>query len=357
MQAIRYRLRPTFEFLRCDIAQRLGRNVDLRIGAESVDELYPETSVIGPPTIALPDQYERVRGCAFGVNPVKEIAEVKGAPRKIKATLRYQFRDVLIDHNAIYSRGRRKVFNPGIRYNQADSRWMELDTVTIRSSMIGCHFFGHWLRDDCATHLLTDQSEMPLSMPTPQWPDRAGYLSLFKQNYTEIFRGYVKRLILFDDISQNAHKAKRLHALRTRVREHIQPSGSTQIVYLMRGRGGNERFLINEMEIVDSLIRRGVTILQAETVGLWQLVSQLLDARIVISVEGSQLSHALFTMRANGGLIVIQPPDRFFNSHMDWARAINIKYAIAVGELKDMGFSLPVDDLLRTIDMLQAELS
>src|SRR6185295_7631888 len=91
--------------------------------------------------------------------------------------------------------------------------------VALRSSYIGCYFFGHWLRDDCATHLLAERFGAPKSMPTPTWPDRDGYLKLFGQSYGRLYRAYVRQLVLFDDIHQNANKAERFRTLRSRVAE------------------------------------------------------------------------------------------------------------------------------------------
>jgi hypothetical protein len=78
---------------------------------------------------------------------------------------------------------------------------------------------------------------------------------------------------------------------------------------------------------------------------------------MLISIEGSQLSHALYTLGDEGGVLTIQPPSRFFNSHMDWVRALNMRYGLVVGEERQSGFHLPVDDLLRTIDLMDAKLS
>jgi hypothetical protein len=42
---------------------------------------------------------------------------------------------------------------------------------------------------------------------------------------------------------------------------------------------------------------------------------------------------------------------------MDWAHALNMRYGLVVGEARSCGFHLPVDDLLRTIDLMDASLS
>ena len=354
---IAWNFRVSVERIRCAIAQRIGLDVNLLNSAISVDELHPAEIVTGPPCIVLPGQYERIRACAFGIAIEKEVAELEGAPRTIGATLRYVLESVLISENVLYSRGRHKYFNYKLRLNREQSQPKEFDEIVLRSSFVGCYYFGHWLRDDCATHLLAEQYGTPMSMPTPAWPDCAEYLTLFGQQYDELGEGYVRRLILFDDITQNANKANRFRVLRSRVVKRFGINATGHIVYLTRGAGEPGRTPINEKEIAEALSRRGVIVLQAETLGVGRQIKELIGARIVISVEGSQLSHALYTMSDQGGILVIQPPQRFFTSHMDWARALNIRYSVVVGKESEGGYYLPIDDLLRTIDLLDVELS
>jgi hypothetical protein len=350
-----WRYRVAFERIRFGIAQRFGFDVELLNAAASVDELHATENITASPCIALPGQYERARAGAFGIDIAEEIAQLKGGPREIGPTVRYVLKDVLVCQGIIFGRARWKLFNPAIRVDPVESPWTEYDEVILRSSYVGCHFFGHWLADDCATHLLAEQLGTPMSMPTPPWPDCAGYLALFGQSYTKLGRARVRRLVLFDDIAHNAHKAPRLRALRARVAKH-QSSATGRIIYLMRGLGGKPRTLLNEMDIVESLMRRGVIIVQAETLSVPELIAELLGARIVMGIEGSQLSHVLFTLHDKGGVLAILPPDRFFNGYMDGAHTLGMRYGIVVGEQRQSGFYLPVNDLLRTIDLMDTEL-
>jgi hypothetical protein len=347
-------MRVLIERIRLGIAQRVGFETDLLNSADSIEMLHPGETVFGSPCIALPDQYDRVNAGAFGMDLAEEIAKLRGAPYNIGPTTRYVLNDVLVDGGVMYRNGKAKFFNHQVKGNWKAEAWSEHNEASVRSSFVGCHFFGHWLRDDSATHLMLD-SNPPMSMPTPHWPDQAGYLTLFKQTYTELDRAHVRRLVLFDDISQNAHKVERFRKLRAVVATaYPDPSNTGRIVYLMRGPGGKERALLNEEEVIGTLARHGVTILRAETLTVSQLVKELFRARIIISVEGSQLSHALYTLTDHGGVLVIQPPDRFFNSHMDWALALNMRYACVVGRQRPTGFDLPVNDLLRTLELLDS---
>jgi hypothetical protein len=348
--------RRVLEYVRCGVKRRLNLDIDLLGSAASVDELHPEETITGDPCIALPGQYERIQAGAFNVDIAAEVAQLQGAPRKIGSTLRYTLRDVLICDAIIYGQGRRKIFNLQVPSRRSDEdgahepHWEEYEEAAVRSSYIGCHFFGHWLRDDSATHLLAGEYGTPISMPTPVWPDQAGYLAVFGQRSVMPRRARVRKLILFEDITQNSHKAERFRKLRALV-------ARGRIVYLIRGSGGKQRLLANEAEITDALARRGVVILQAETLSVPELLSGLFGARMVISIEGSQFSHALYTLRDKAGIVVIQPPNRFFNSHMDWARSLGMRYGVVVGERRETGFHLPVCDLLRTVDLMDAALA
>lgn len=351
-------LRAAVERARFRIAHRARFDVDLLNAAPVVEELHPAATVVGPPCISLARQYERVRGCAFGIDIAAEIAVMEGAaPRRLQPTLRYELRDVFVTRGALYRRGRRKLFKSGLHGNTRVSAWKEYDEIGLRSSFIGCHFFGDWLCHDCATHLLAEQVGTPMSMPTPAWPDRAAYVALFGQAYAELDEAHVSRLVLFDDITHNAHKAERFRALRAGLAGTRLPAAAGRIVYLKRGVGGQPRKLLNEAEIVESLVRRGVVVMEAEALNGDQKVTELLGARMVVGIEGSQLSHALYTLRDGGGVLAIQPPDRLFNAHMDWARLLNMRYGVVVGEERPSGFHLPADDLLRTIDLMDAQLA
>jgi len=354
MSAWQYRV--GFERLRIVIARRLGLDVGLLSTAVSVDELHPTEKVAAQPCIALPGQYERVHAGAFGIDVAEEIAQLRGAPSEIGPTIRYVLKNVIVSRSAIYGRGRWMLFNPRITTHQIESRPVEYDEAVLRSSYVGCHFFGHWLTDDCATHLLAEQLGTPASMPVPPWPDCAGYLALFEQSYVTLGPARVRRLTLFDDIAHNVHKAARFRTLRARVAKFRGVGATGRVVYLMRGRGGKPRTLLNEEDIVESLMRRGVTIVRAETLTVPQLITELVGARIVIGIEGSQLSHVLFTLHDKGGILVIQPPNRFFNGYMDGANILGMRYGIVVGEERQSGFYLAVDDLMRTLDLMDTEL-
>ena len=49
------------------------------------------------------------------------------------------------------------------------------------------------------------------------------------------------------------------------------------------------------------------------------ILKTLLQAKLVVSMEGSHVSHCCFTLKENCGLLVLQPSDRFSAVHRHWA--------------------------------------
>ena len=120
------------------------------------------------------------------------------------------------------------------------------------------------------------------------------------------------------DIGFGPGKARRLVQLRARLRQvcHVQQkSGGT--VYIRRGRSGQERGFLNEDEVIRALEQKGVTIVEAET-DTQSMIEKLMEARILIGVEGSQLAHGVYTLADGGAILALQPPDRFYNPHREW---------------------------------------
>ena len=192
-------------------------------------------------------------------------------------------------------------------------------------------------------------------MPTPDWADRPVYEALFEQNWPSAANGFYRSITLYHDIGVNAHKVDRFRELRARVRRNLS-SGDRRIVYIRRGRSGTRRALRNEDAVIEYLRGFGAHIHEAEQDDASKLLGTCLDTDIVISVEGSQLSHALYLLRDGGGVLALQPPDRFFVSHADWAGQLGMRFAFVVGDPAEGGFTIDLGDLARTIDLLAAEI-
>jgi Glycosyltransferase 61 len=338
--------------------RRLGRSRDLFDVAKTVMIMAPATcNKGGEPCVMLPGQLDRVKSAAFNTQLQLEIEQLHGAERSHQPMRRFEIRDAIIHGSSIFAREGRRYYNYGLADPAFDEPIEELDCAALRSSFIGTFFFGHWLRDDCASHLMAETEAPVVSLQHPDWPDTGFYQRIFGQDYRTLRKARVKRLILYDDITQSAHKAERFLKLRDKLEAQVAAQETGHIVYLKRGDAGASRRLLNENEITGALEKRGVKIVQAEGQSAEQLVQTLRGSKLVISIEGSQISHALYTLRQGGGVLAIQPPRRLFNSHMDWTRVLDMRYGIVVGiDQGNQDFTLPVDDLLRTIDLMEQKI-
>jgi capsular polysaccharide biosynthesis protein len=83
-----------------------------------------------------------------------------------------------------------------------------------------------------------------------------------------------------------------------------------------------------------------------------EIVATIRGARIVVGVEGSHLAHGLFSMAPEGTLLVLQPPYRFNNVHKDYTDCMDLKYAFILGDACEGGFSMSMNNLNKTLDII-----
>jgi capsular polysaccharide biosynthesis protein len=340
-----------------DRAVRLKRRLlrqpsDLESAAVAREVIDPGKTVTGRQGLCLPGHLDRVTGVPFGMSVSRELDEFANAVRQIGATVRYEFRDVAIDGYRLATAQRVKIYREDPEFGPSDVPMAMFDEAALRTSYVAVHFFGHWLRDDCATQLLAEQYGPVLAMQTPAWPDKRAYRAMLGRDYVEAARARIGRLHIFDDISQTDHKVARFRRSRAHFAALASKHAAPGIVFLARGSGGTARDLVNQDALIDAMTARGIEILHAENASVQTIVAALQGARILISVEGSQISHGLLTLADKAGILALQPPDRFFNSHMDWSHAIDMHYAVVVGTPQPGGFSIAEDELFATLDLL-----
>lgn len=336
----------------CDFANQIPFWMkDLSPNDYKVEVIHPKTIRKSPVSKHLPGQLDRVHAVAFGGVVSEEIGQFLGDEREINATLRFEVSRALVNRGVIYSNGRRKVISNLNKKNEFTGVNCTTDIASIRTSFLGSYYFGHWLRDDCATAMIEDEG-MKIFTPSPEWPDKKIYRNLLKQDIPTAALLFSKRVIFYDDVSQNEHKIERIRKIRASVQTQLSEVSTPDIVYVKRGNGGESRRLVNESEIIRALTLKGVLCVSAEDLN-HPVINGIFGCRLFISVEGSQISHAVYGVRDGGGVIVLQPPDRFFNSHLDWAVPLGIQYGAVVGLPDEDGFRIPIDEVFRTIDLFK----
>ncbi len=84
------------------------------------------------------------------------------------------------------------------------------------------------------------------------------------------------------------------------------------------------------------------------------LLAALLDARMTITIEGSQAAHGVYMLGDGGAMLILQSPDRFYNPHHEWARLIGMGYGTIIGTPDEVSFHMNPSEVLAMADRLEA---
>lgn len=312
-----------------------------------------ESSIDCRPAIYEQSQLSIVRSCGFKSTIENEIAKLNATSFTESAALLFKLNNALVLGGEIFSESSRHYISRSNPYRRIFSRIESFSTVAVSNSTQGLKYFGHWLRDDCATYELARDFGKVISLSRPHWPDCDGYQTAFDQRWEEKKSFFAKELTIFQDIGFSRSKKKRLTDLRARIRHGSNNSSRYDIVYIKRGKSGSRRLIINEDYLVEALEHHGIRIVEPET-GFEGLASNCLDSSMMITLEGSQAAHGVYMLANGGSLLVIQPPERFYNPHLEWTRLLGMNYGIVVGEAVGDDIFVDPDEVLRMVARLSA---
>lgn len=234
----------------------------------------------------------------------------------------------------------------------------QFDHATLIASRYGSQYFGNFLQDDIPLGLLAaDDGSNPVSVVNRGYPHEAGYRRVLGvEAGTQVRRAHVKRLTMFTDFAQNSLKEARYRILRSNLRRSIvEAQGSRRAprgIYIRRGRTGELRLLENESEIEQYLSALDFRIIDAEAMTPEAIASAALDARIVVSVEGSQLAHGIYCAADDAVFLVLQPPNRLSMVYKEFTDRLGMGFAFLVGDPAGPGFRVAPSDLGRMFDRL-----
>jgi capsular polysaccharide biosynthesis protein len=108
----------------------------------------------------------------------------------------------------------------------------------------------------------------------------------------------------------------------------------------------------NEGELLDVLTRHGFLVVDLDSGSLEQLLEVLANAKIVVSMEGSQAPHCAYSLPENSGLILLQPPDRFLSFHRGWTASAGVEFGFVVGSSGEGGYTFSPSEVLHTADLM-----
>ncbi len=284
-----------------------------------------------------------------------EDALIHGGPVALKATVGHVLRDVDIVRGHVHCGPMVWVEGMG------DAPWwlppMPAEPVLPKANLVstasGTEFFGCLLLDDFPLELLSEDPSLNVSLLAKPSGHEAGYRELLGLvPKVTVQRTRVREMTWFIDPAYNESKSARYRALRANLRQHVGPSACSGRLYIRRGLAGQRRVMENEAELEAVLLQHGFTVIDPMKLSALEIARLSLDAKVVVSIEGSQISHAQFSMADEASLIVIQPPDRFCMQYKEFTDALDMRFGFVVGTPGTEGFRVDIDELLRLVDQM-----
>ena len=312
--------------------------------------------------IYLPDDLEKVKQVPFGISVEQEMREFHKTTYKSGPFYRYTLENIFILKNRIYFEGNEYLLNPlekALRiYNSDDV--VEYNEAAFSSMRISTVFFGHWLHEEL---MLIDylQGKQKIITSSPDTPQKKEISHFFELQYSfqplakikvaDMHEGWQHSLIYRNILSKYKRKICSLASQKTTSR--------LKLVYLKRGDSAEKRNLENEKEMLETMsVAYDVECFVAESTPIKVLYSEIYNADVILSIEGSQLAHGIIAGKPGAVLACIQPPFRFYNPFKNYCADAGLKYAIFVAEhgLSNSGFYVDLERFKEFFYMLEEEL-
>jgi len=305
------------------------------------------------PGIWLENDMDGVTALAPGITFENEKKRLSGDARQHAATIARRLKNVHLFDGHIY-KGPSK-----LQINTVPQRWRapvgdyhDLPSAALACSWITSKYFGHWMKDGLPLIYACNEVAPPIRDTMELTEHQRQYMHYLDLQTTPVGYGRIRELVIFEDFGQNAYKRARYDLIRNRF--HPQRRSTHPGVMVLRGGTGEQRRLVNEMQIADHLRTLGFQILDPHKHSAAEIIAITKGARMLVSVEGSQLSQAIYSMAEGGTLLALQPPFRFNNVYKDITDCLDLRYAFVVGELCEGGFKLPIEKLDRIMHKIDA---
>ena len=328
----------------------------------------PGSTSLAPPSWHLPGQLERITGTAGPADaPLRNMPggfEVVHAP-----TRGFLIKGAWLIDGSLYKRVGRRV----LRFDLHSRDWLtraslymprirvdeEFRHAAIYTTFLGSEYFGLWLTENCPVYPLAEQAGVPVAPTMAVAPAMAGFphTAQYEQWLGMAPRrtnaAYLHEVVLFDDNwDNNAGKRARLETLRNRLLSHVQ-SAPHPGVFILRRSTGRLRVLNNELDLAEQLRRRrGFRVVDITRDDVSTIVAACAGARVVIGVEGSQLTHGLMVLQPGGALVSLQAPYRFCSTFKRTTDMLGLHYGFVVGQPTPEGYSIDPTEMERTLDLL-----
>lgn len=336
---------------------RQGRAVGIEEVALRSWEICPAETVPTRPALHPPGAPERILRLSPWREEAEERALIRGEPARHAPTRAYLVGGAELAGSWVY-RGAAKAghgFWPDRLLLPGLGPCRHLPEAHLVSNRAGSRFFGNFLLDDFPLAMIPPAGAAAVALPTQPYPHEAGYRALLGLPAPERLRhARVERLTLYTDYAQNAFKKARYLELRARMRARFPglPAGPGPLVYLKRGATGERRLVANEDALEALLAAAGFDIVEPARLEAAEIARRTLGARLVVGVEGSHLSHVIYTLAEGATLLVLQPPDRFAMAYKEFTDRMEMRFAFVVGLPAPDGFRVDLPELAGMLERL-----
>lgn len=334
-----------------------GSGPNIREVATESWEICPADITAFPPAIYSEGALDRITALSPWRNWATELHAIKGRHIEHAATHAHLVEDVTISGAYLFCGTARSQegFGPLSLRQTSTEPFKHIKEASLVSNWAGSNYFGVFMRGSLPLEMLPEEGDAAISLVTKPYTHEADYRAILSlPRPTRVTSAQVDQLILYTDYAHNASKAARYDEMRRRLRQNINATPrNVPGVYLKRGATGEPRLIANETEVEETLTAYGFDIVDLTTLTAWEITQYLLDAPIVVSVEGSHIAHAIYSIAEGGTLLVLQPPNRFAMAFKEFTDRAGLRFAFTVGTLADDDcFNVDIDDLKRTLDLL-----
>jgi Glycosyltransferase 61 len=315
-------------------------------------ELQGVETALAEPVLTLPGQIERLTGATEHKPLSREIATLRSETETHAAVRLFTYRDCLVFPNGFATR--QETLG---RYGALPSALLTAPVTAVPAlhfclNAVSIQYFGHWLRDAMASAFLPGITAPCHAPPSPDWPHAAQYRDMLGVAALPGQLFHAEEVIFQQDHGQGSSKRARYLAMRAALRRaqggnggNSGPTAAGRRVFLHRGATGSKREIAEIDTILARLQAEGFTLCDISDRSARAIHADLLDAEIVIGMEGSHLNHAQFAMKPGGLLVILMPPDRFSGAHIKIARAMGIRPGMIVLEGAGGAYSLALRDV------------
>jgi uncharacterized protein YlbG (UPF0298 family) len=320
--------------------------------AFSEEILCPEETGRTRPAVYLPGQLDRISGGTEHQPVANEITSMLAATYTHAPTIAYHVKQAIITRGSVYAGNLRYFISNGASFSST-REIQHHRHAALATTAVGARYFGHWLRDDCVQFLLADQTGAPICMSSSDFKHKGQYADYFGQDWTPSDSVIVDDLILYQDFAQNSLKRRRYEEL-TKLISKVLPSHETpdRLVYLKRGQTGVLRAIEDEEALIHDLVKHNFEVVDVADDDVQNIVERLSRAKLVVSMEGSQIAHCTYALSRNSCLLVLEPPDRFTAIHRHWTECVGIHFGFVVGQKGADGYRFSSSEILSTSDNL-----